>query len=336
MENPTVHTIPAKKKYAGATRAAIYCRVSSAKKDQIKSLVAQVSALTNMVAYLPGYVLFDTYIDVAPGSTLDGRPEFQRLLSDCKAGRIKYILTKSASRFSRDIVVALSAIQQITLAGAKVHFLEEGIDSDNYDMEVHLAAHLAVAEMENRSRSENTKWGIQARSALGTSKMYSKICYGYKHDKEGNLIINEAEAEYVRYIFRLYLDGYSVNGIIKKLATMHIKSPTGKDSWSKRAIEKMLCNVKYAGDATVETDEGTYLYANHHPAIISRDAYNAVQSQKNMRSNIVKNSDGTVSRKRTKYSGKRVVRDTFDKDQIVADLGIDSSATTHGKVSNDQ
>ena len=324
MANKTVTTIPAKKKkYDGATRAAIYCRVSSPKKEQLKSLVAQVSGLTNLIAYLPGYVLFDTYIDIASGSTIEGRPEFQRLLSDCQSGKIKYVLTKSASRFSRDVLVAIAAVRQINLAGAKVHFIEEAIDSDNQDLEVHLAAHLAVAEMENHSRSENIQWGIKARAAQGIAKIYNKICYGYQHDKDGKLVINEAEAENVRYIFRLYLDGYSINGIIQKLKTKRIKSPTGKDAWNKHALEKMLCNVKYAGDASIETDEGTYLYTDHHPAIISRDAFNAVQAQKAMRSNIVENPDGTVSRKHTKYSGKRVVQETMDQEQLLYDLNVD-------------
>lgn len=85
----------------------------------------------------------------------------------------------------------------------------------------------------------------------------------------------------------------------------------------------MLCNVKYAGDTSIETDEGTYLYTDHHPAIISRDAFNAVQAQKAMRSNIVENPDGTVSRKHTKYSGKRVVQETMDQEQLLYDLNVD-------------
>jgi len=315
--------IPAKKKYDGAIRTAIYCRVSSHKKAQIESLTTQISALTTKIAYLPTHVLFDTYIDIASGSTLKGRPGFQRLLDDCKNGKIQFVVTKSASRFSRDVEVAITAIHQLTLCGVTVLFESEGITSDNPDLQVHLAAHLAVAEMENHERSENIKWGIKTGSELGTSKIYNKVCYGYKHDKQGNLIINDEEADNVRLIFRYYLDGHSILSIIKWLKIMHINSPSGKEKWNKRSIEKILNNIKYTGDAIVNTDDNRYVYSNHHPAIISREVFDAVQMQQKLRSNIIENPDGTITRKSTKYSSKRVTRETVDTDELISDLGLE-------------
>lgn len=327
MSNKSITTIPVKKKYEGAKRVGIYCRVSSTKKAQIKSLAAQISALTNYVALLSGHVLYDTYFDIASGSTLEGRPGFKRLLADCESGQIQFVLTKSASRFSRDIVVALQAIQKLATTGVTVHFEAEGIDSNTPDLYTHLTAHLTVAEMENQSRSENITWGIRSSAEQGTSKIYNKKCYGYKKNKNGSLVINESEAEVVRLIFRYYIDGHSILSIINELHRQNILSPNGKDYWNKRYIEKMLSNVKYIGDSYVNTVEGEYHYSNHHPAIISAKIFETVQAIKVSRSNIIENPDGTTSRKHTKYSGKRVVRETVDVEQLQYDLGFEEIIT---------
>ncbi len=85
--------------------------------------------------YLPGHVLVDTYIDIASGASADKHPGFQRLVKDCRQKKIQYVITKSASRFARDIVDALEAIREIQTAGAKVYFEQENIDSDNPDMQ---------------------------------------------------------------------------------------------------------------------------------------------------------------------------------------------------------
>lgn len=121
-----INIINAKRKYEGAIHAAIYCRVSTAHKSQLNSLSAKISGLTNKMAYMPNYVLFDSYVDIASGSSLDGRPEFQRLVEeDCRSGRINFVLVKNISRFSRDTVVTLKAIYQIHGAGAKIHFVRK-------------------------------------------------------------------------------------------------------------------------------------------------------------------------------------------------------------------
>lgn len=323
MSNKGIITIPVKKKYEGAKRVGIYCRVSSTKKAQIKSLATQISALTNYVALLPGHVLYDTYFDIASGSTLEGRPGFKRLLADCESGQIQFVITKSASRFSRDIVVALQAIQRLSTTGVTVHFEAEGIDSNTPDLHVHLTAHLAVAELENQNRSENIKWGIRTSAGQGSSKIYNKKCYGYKKDKNGSLVINENEAAVVRLIYRYYIDGHSVLSIIKELHRRSILSPSGKEYWNKRYIEKMLSNIKYIGDSYVNITEGEFRYTNHHPAIISQKIFDTVQSLKISRSNIIENPDGTLSRKHTKYSGKRILRETVDIEQLQYDLDFD-------------
>ena len=89
----------------------------------------------------------------------------------------------------------------------------------------------------------------------------------------------------------------------------------------------MLSNIKYTGDASVNLEEGTYVYSDHHPAIISKDIYEAVQFQKKRRSNVVVKADGTTERATTKYSGKRVVRETKDYYKLAVELGLDEEQT---------
>ena len=313
-----INIINAKRKYEGAIHAAIYCRVSTAHKAQLNSLTAQISGLTNKIAYMPNYVLFDSYVDIASGSSLDGRPEFQRLVEDCRSGRINFVLVKNISRFSRDTVVALKAIYQIHGAGAKIHFVQENVDSDNPDIQIYIAASLACAERENIDRSENIKWGLKNRAAMGISKSYNKICYGYKHDSKGNLCINESEAKNVRFIYNCYLDGHSIISILKELKKESIPSPTSKDTWSKKTVENILTNIKYTGTVIILVDDIQYKIADHHPAIISSDAFDAVQIERDLRSNITTDSNGISSRKNSKYSSIRTIRETHDyeKDRL--------------------
>lgn len=111
----------------------------------------------------------------------------------------------------------------------------------------------------------------------------------------------------MRLIYNLYLQGKSVLGIVKELERMGIKSPTGKNTWPKRSIEVILSNEKYIGNVRL-LDNGKndlcYLSEDNNPAIISKEMFQAVQIEKQHRSNIVKSEDG-VQRKSRKYSSKK-------------------------------
>ncbi|WP_301590720.1 recombinase family protein [Anaerostipes faecis] len=136
---------------------------------------------------------------------------------------------------------------------------------------------------------------------------YRRKCYGFDKDENGELVVNEAEAENVKLIFDLYLSGKSVLGIVKELQSRDIKSPTGKDSWAKRSIEQMLSNEKYIGTAMVNVggEEGKIFKMNNsHPVIITKETINAVQEEKQRRSNVVTDEAGT-HRSKKKYSSRK-------------------------------
>ena len=186
-------------------------------------------------------------------------------------------------------------------------FEQEELDTANTDSDLMISIIESLAQAENESRSENIKWGIKHRAALGTSKLYDRKCYGYKHDKDGKLVIDEQKAENVKLIFDLYLSGQSVIGIIKELEKRRILSPTGKEKWCKRTIDVMLSNEKYTGDVRLLKTGKTevhYLATDNNPAVISKETFEAVQIEKRRRSNVVKDENG-VKRKSEKYISKR-------------------------------
>jgi len=304
-DNPRVHFIPAKPPKR-EKRVGIYCRVSSNSTDQLNSLKAQVSAMTRLTAAVPQWLLVDVYMDIASSKTGSSRKEFTRMIDDCRSHNLEIILTKSISRFGRDTVEVLDALNQLKNLGIRIIFEQESLDTANTDNDLMITIIESIAQAENESRSDNIKWGIKQRAAQGTSKLYNRKCYGYYNDKNGTLAIDEKEAKNVRLIFNLYLQGKSVLGIVKELERQGIKSPTGKATWPKRTIDVMLSNEKYMGNVRLLDNgkyEAYYFVEDNNPAIIPKETFQAVQIEKQRRSNVIKSKDG-AQRKSTKYSSK--------------------------------
>ena len=300
-----VHFIPPKPQKRDK-RIGIYCRVSTNSSEQLQSLAAQVSHLTKITAATPQWLLADVYMDISTSKTGSSRKEFNRMLDDCTSHKLDIIFTKSISRFGRDTVETIEALGKLKSAGVRIIFEQEELDTANTDSDLMISIIESFAQAENESRSENIKWGIKQGAASGTSKLYDRKCYGYKHDEDGKLIIDEETAENVKIIFDLYLSGQSVLGVIKELEKRKIPSPTGKEKWCKRTIDVMLSNEKYTGDVRLlktGKSEVHYLATDNNPTIISKETFEAVQIEKRRRSNMVKNENG-VKRKSEKYSSK--------------------------------
>lgn len=305
QENSKIHFVPPVPKRE--KRVGIYCRVSTNSAEQLQSLIAQVSHLTKLTAAMPQWVLADVYMDIATSKTGSSRKEFNRLLEDCNSRKIEIVITKNISRFGRDTVEILDALNQLRTLGVRVIFEQEELDTANTDSDLMISIIESLAQAENESRSDNIRWGIKQRAASGISKLYDRKCYGYKHDRDGKLVIDEQKAENVKLIFDLYLRGQSVIGIIKELEKRRIFSPTEKEKWCKRTIDAMLSNEKYTGDIRLlksGKSEVQYLSSDNNPAIISKEVFEAVQVEKARRSNVVRSGNGT-QRKSKKYSSKR-------------------------------
>lgn len=295
QQNSKIHFIPPIPKRE--QRVGIYCRVSTNSMEQLQSLTAQVSHLTRLTVAMSQWVLADVYMDIATSKTGSSRKEFNRLLEDCNLRKIEILITKNISRFGRDTVETLDVLNQLRALGVRVIFEQEELDTASMDSDlmILIIEFLAQAENESESRSENIKWGIKQRAASGTSKLYDRKCYAYKHDKEGRLIIDEETAKNVKLIFDLYLGGQSVIVIIKELEKRKILSPTGKEKWCKRTIDVMLSNEKYTGDVRLlksGKSEVQYLSSDNNPAIISKEIFEAVQIEKSRRSNVMEDENG--------------------------------------------
>lgn len=282
----------------------IYARVSSNTMDQLESLKAQISGLTKFVSGHNNWKLVDIHIDIASAKKDSARPAFHQMIEECKAGLTDIVVVKSISRFGRDTVEVLDAINILRESQVRIIFKQEELDTLTVVSSLLISTIEACTQAENETRSDNIKWGIKQRASNGSLGFYRGKCYGYDKDKNGEFVINEKQAEVVRLIFHLYLKGKSVGGIINELEDRNIKSPTGKDTWPKRSVETMLSNEKYIGIAAVKIggEEGqVYKLNNSHPAIISKDTFDAVQDEKLKRSNVVTDESGT-HRSSTKYS----------------------------------
>lgn len=288
-------------------KVGIYCRVSTAEKEQLYSLAEQISALTRAVANVSQWRLADVFIDIASAKGDIPRREFERLMKECEAHNISVVLTKSISRFGRDTVETLTAINNLKAVGVRIIFEQENLDTAEVDSDLMISVMESLAQAENESRSENIRMGLAMRAANGTSGLYKRKLYGYTKNINGELVIDKEQAKNVQDIFRWYLDGASVLGIIKKLYDAGILSPTGKEKWNKRTIETMLSNEKYTGTVTLldsATQEYEYQMKECIPPIITENEFWAVQEEKKKRSNIVTDDEGT-HRSSKKYSSKK-------------------------------
>ena len=297
----------------GYKTVGIYARVSTCLPSQLHSMAMQVSALTHQVYRLPQWSLADIYMDFASGAGVDNRSEFQRMIEDCVNGKIKLVLTKSISRFGRDTVDGLSAIRELKAHGVEVYFDLEELHSFQPDFELQYSILAAIAQGEREDFHDSIVLAMNQKVTDGTSSIYSRPCYGYRKAEDGSLAIIPEEAENVRLIFELYLSGKSIVGIMRELAQRNILSPTGKATWSRRAIDTLLSNEKYRGNSTASTarmsgdprskPRDRYLFQEHHEAIVNEKAFIAVAEEKKRRTNIESDANG-IRRKKTRYVAK--------------------------------
>ena len=273
-------------------KVAAYARVSMETERLKHSLSAQISHYSAYIQKNPEWQYAGVFADDAISGTDTGkRDEFNRLMAACDAGDVDIILVKSISRFARNTVDLLETVRHLKSIGVDVWFEDEGIHSMDGDGELMLTILASFAQEESRSISENCKWGIRKRYENGQPRMCS--LYGYRV-KNGELVIEEAEAEIVRGIFQWFLDGNSCYEIARKLNKAGVKTMRGKD-FCRHTIARMLRQEKYAGcwlmqkyysenDAmhTRKKNEGEmamYYAEETHPAIISREIFEAAQQE---------------------------------------------------------
>lgn len=305
-------------------RVAAYCRVSTDSEDQLESYKAQVSHYTDKISKNPQWRFVEIYADEGITGTLaKKRPNFMRMIRDCKKGKIDLILTKSVARFARNTVDSLNYVRQLKTIGVGVFFEEQNLDSLKTDSEMFIGLHSVLAQAESENISANVRWGIQQRMKSGTFAFRYNIL-GYKKGEDGNPEIVPEEAEHIRTIYTMYLNGNSFDQIKNYLETNGVKTKQGKAVWSKTQIKNMLTNERYSGDMLlqktytencitkkVKKNRGEmtkYLITDNHPAIIDRQTFKAVQVEMAKRCSRQRLSDKSIT-EQSKYSGKYALTD---------------------------
>ena len=283
--------IAPKPKEQKTIRIAAYARVSSDKDAAFNSLAAKEDYYKRYVVGQSGWELVGLYSDNGISGTTAERPDFQRLLTDCRNGKIDLVITKSVTRFARNIVTLLGTIRELKALGIDIFFEKENMHSISSDGELFLTLLGLFAEEEARSASENQKWRIRKRFEQGLPWVGDML--GYRLI-DGEMIIIPEEAELVRKIFDYYLSGMGRGEIAKALMSENIQ-PMYCDIWRSNTIAKILKNEKYTGDMLLQktyrpdfrtkkdklnTGQVRQFYVeDSHERIISKEIFAAVQEE---------------------------------------------------------
>lgn len=281
----TVKQPPQLPKAIRPTRVAAYCRVSTMQEIQHHSLEAQRDYYEQLITSRLHWIFVGVYIDQVSGRHNLKMRDFQRMLEDCRNGKIDLIIVKSISRMGRNTVQFLLACTELNDLGVDVYFEVEKLHINDPQAVRLLTIYASLYQ--NESKSALITWGIRVRFANGSSGFANRPCYGYRRNADGVLEIVPEEAETVRQIFGWHREGWSLRHISKSLADMDIKSPCGHSKWSIETIRKILHNEKYHGNVLLQKtyisnyftgkqsenngELDQYLIGNHHQAIVKGD-----------------------------------------------------------------
>lgn len=287
------------------TRVAAYCRVSTEYEEQESSYDVQVEHYTTYIKSKPEWEFVEVYADDGiSGTNTKKRDEFNRMIDDCKAGKIDMILTKSISRFSRNTVDCLKYTRELKALNIAVFFEKENINTLDAKGEVLMTIMAALAQQESESLSANVRLGIQFRNQQGKVQVNHNRFLGYTKDENGKLVIVPEQAEIVKRIYAEYMDGASFLQIKRGLEADGILNGAGNKKWEVSNIRQILTNEKYIGDALLQKtytvsvlekkrvkNDGQvpkYYVEGSHEAIIDRDVFLRVQAEIDRRANIIK------------------------------------------------
>lgn len=270
-------------------KVAAYCRVSSGKDAMLHSLAAQVSHFKEEIRKHSDWDFVEVYTDEAITGTKEDRDNFQRMVDDAFQGKIDLILAKSVSRFARNTVTLLSTIRSLKDKGVGIFFEEEGINTLSSEGELLITVLASYAQDESRSVSENMKWRIKKNFEEGIP--WGARLYGYSV-KNNTFTIIPNEAQVVKMIFSLYLEGNGFNKISRILNSLGYKTRDGND-WCNSSVKIILSNEYYTGDMVLQKtfrenhitkktlinngELPKYHVEGHHDAIIGKEDFAKAQ-----------------------------------------------------------
>ena len=271
-----------------------YARVSSDSTDQINSYIAQVRHYSKIIRENKEWEYVDIYADEGiSGTSADKREDFQRMLEDCRKGKIDRILVKSVSRFARNFMECIAIIRELHMLGVSVYFAKENIDTAIAGDDLMLSLQSLWAQRESISISGNMRRGVRMKMKTGTF-LPSSTPFGYTLDVESRTLeVDESQAEVVRRIYTAYLSGQGMQDIAEELNRDHVPKRFGKEKWHTSTIFYILTNISYTGDAVWQKnytkdslpfkqvknrgEKTKYYVQNDHPPILSHEVYKQVQ-----------------------------------------------------------
>lgn len=271
-----------------------------------------------MIQENPEWDFAGVFYDYESGLRKEKRNGLDAMLKKAYRGEIDYIITKSISRLSRNVLDTLTIIRSLKAKDINIYFEKEDLNSIEAEKEIDIAFNGVLAQEESRNLSENVQWGYKRKFERGND-FVGKIPMGYKRDDDEWIVVPE-EAEIIRKIYQLYLEGNTLQQIKEYLEEHQIKIATGKETWATAVIQKILKNEKYKGDALLQKtytedfitgkksknagQRERYYITNSHPAIITAEVFDKVQEEMSRRARLVRKEDGTVESSNSKYNGK--------------------------------
>ena len=283
-------------------RVCAYCRVSTDNDEQLPSFELQQSHYRKLVQDHPNWELKHIYADEGiSGTSLKKRDDFNNMIEACRHGEYDLIITKSVSRFARNLVDCISLVRELKnlTPPVGVFFETDNLYTLSENSELMLSFLATFAQEESVKKSEAMTWSVHER--FKNAKLLTPALLGYDRQKDATgryikyapLVINEAEACIVRFIYDAYLSGQSQEDIASILTDIGCHTKTGSTKWSAGAIGYILTNERYCGNVLTwktftadlyehkhkrnRQDRDQYLYHDRHPAIISVEKFEVVQ-----------------------------------------------------------
>lgn len=278
-------------------KVVFYARVSTDSNVQLHSLEEQRKFFLKFINENKEYDFAGEYVDEGiSGTSMNKRDAFNRMIFDGMRNKFDLILVKDISRFSRNTLDTIEQTRMLKAHGIDVIFINDHIDTSKSDGELNLTLLATMAQEESRKISNRVKWAMT--NEMKNGRMYLEHIYGYDII-DGQLIINEEEAKFVKMIYDLYLQGLGLTAISLKLKNLNIKTARNKDNWALSVISFILSNEKYTGDLATHKrsvddylthlavnipKEEQYYFPDHHEAIIDKETFERVQIERKRRS----------------------------------------------------
>ena len=299
-------------------RVAAYARVSSDSEDQVNSYIAQVDFYSKHIAGKEEWEMVDIYADEGiSGLEARNRDEFNRMMADCREGKIDRVLCKSISRFARNTQEYIQFVRELLRLGISIHFEKENIDTGKMTSEQIAQIYGAFAQMESTSHSSNMRFSVRMRMENGLFVPPS-VPYGYRLAGRDLEIVPE-EAEVVRRIFSAYLSGQGKDDIAKELNQLGVDRGRNREKWYPSTVAYILTNISYTGNMIWQKSYATdtipfqqvrnrgqkprYFVEHSHPAIVSSEDFQRVQKLMSFRNGQFR---GTVRQRRETLYSKRI------------------------------